>query len=273
MQLRKHFTEKIAIVTGGGSGIGARLCARMAQWGAVVVVGDVAEANAQQVAGAIDSAGGQAYARQVDVTHAVAVEALVNETVMRHGRLDYMFNNAGVAVMGEVRDLALDDWDRVVDVNLKGVIHGIHAAYPVMVRQQSGHIVNSASGYGLIPGPTLAPYVATKHAVVGLSETLRVEAKDLGVRVSVACPGFVRTPILNSPNRTGSAGDVSGLLGKVVIEADDAAAAILSGVVRNQGLIVFPTYVSLLSRLHRLAPGLMQHAYLRIMRNMRTGGR
>ena len=128
-------------------------------------------------------------AERVDVTDAVAVQRLVDGTVAREGRLDLLFNNAGIAVFADARDTSLEDWNRLIDVNLRGVVHGVAAAYPLMVRQGSGHIVNTASAAGLLPSPANIAYAATKHAVVGLSLTLRAEAVHHGVGVSVICPG------------------------------------------------------------------------------------
>src|SRR5215218_918636 len=152
------FRDSIAIVTGGASGIGRALCEELARRGAVVVVTDVNEAGARSVAESIASEGGRASSKAVDVRDAEAVKRVVEETAAAHGRLDYMFNNAGLAVTGEVRDLSLEHWRKVVDVNLWGVIHGIAAAYPLMVRQRSGHIVNTASLAGLLGIPRSSPY-------------------------------------------------------------------------------------------------------------------
>ena len=123
-------------------------------------------------------------------------EGAVAEAVQQSGRIDYLFNNAGIGVGGEVDSYTLDDWNDVFDVNLRGVVHGIQAVYPIMIRQHSGHIVNTASMAGLLAGPGTVSYTATKHAVVALSKALRLEAERHGVQVSVLCPGAIRTPIL-----------------------------------------------------------------------------
>ena len=122
----------VAIVTGGGSGIGAALCRALAARGATVVVADIDGASAERVAGEL---GGQATAAKVDVRDAAAVQGVVDDTVERYGRLDIMVNNAGIAVGGDVLELTLAHWDRIIDINLRGVIHGVHAAYPVLARQ------------------------------------------------------------------------------------------------------------------------------------------
>lgn len=189
------FADKVAIVTGGASGIGRALGQELAQRGARVVLADINGQSAQATADAMTSAGGRARAAAVDVRDADAVQRLVTETAATYGRLDYMFNNAGVALAGKTRDMTLADWNRLIDVNLRGVVHGVVAAYPVMIAQGFGHIVNTASAAGITPTPGLTGYATTKHAVVGLSTSLRGEAARHGVRVSVVCPGLIDTPI------------------------------------------------------------------------------
>jgi NADP-dependent 3-hydroxy acid dehydrogenase YdfG len=173
--------HQVAIVTGGASGIGQALCHALATRGTMVIVADINAEGAQDVAAAIRLRGGQAAAHKVDVADAHSVNQLVQHTVAAHRRLDYLFNNAGIAVTADARDLRLEHWHQVIAVNLLGVIYGVQAAYPIMVQQGHGHIVNTASLAGLLPYPTNLPYATTKHAVVGLSLSLRAEAADLGV--------------------------------------------------------------------------------------------
>jgi NAD(P)-dependent dehydrogenase (short-subunit alcohol dehydrogenase family) len=193
------FQDKIAIVTGGASGIGRELCQQLHERGAAAVVAaDLNLDGAQQTADRIVAAGGQARAVHVDVTQAEAIQQLVADTVAEFGRLDYMFNNAGIALIGDMRDTTLAYWQQLIDVNLWGIVHGSMSAYQVMARQGFGHIVNTSSMTGLAPAAVSTAYAASKHAVVGLSTSLRAEAANLGVKVSVACPAIVRTPILDT---------------------------------------------------------------------------
>ncbi|HYL57633.1 MAG TPA: SDR family oxidoreductase [Candidatus Acidoferrales bacterium] len=190
------FDGGIAIVTGGGSGIGKALGEALAERGCEVVLADLEGGLAEQAAAAIRARGFKATAACVDVTDFRAVGGLVDETANRCGRLDYMFNNAGISISGEVLAHSIEDWNRILDVNLKGVINGVQAAYPLFVRQGFGHLVNTASMRGLMPVPFSVSYGATKAAVVSISKSLRAEGASAGVRVSVLCPGVVRTPML-----------------------------------------------------------------------------
>lgn len=260
------FAGKVAIVTGGGSGIGAAIVRALAGRGASVVIADIDEAAAKSVTEQI--AAGSASTAVVDVTDSDAVADLVNQVAANHGSLDLIFNNAGIAVAGLVDQLTLDHWDRVIDVNLKGVVHGVHAAYPLMLRQGRGHIVNTASLAGLVPGPGLAPYVAVKHAVVGLSMSLRAEAAMRGVKVSAVCPGFVDTPLLDRVNpglpqtETGAnAETLARMLGKLY-QADLLAADVLRGVEQNRALIVAPRSARIAWRMSRYAPRLMMRTII-----------
>jgi NAD(P)-dependent dehydrogenase (short-subunit alcohol dehydrogenase family) len=251
---------RIAIVTGGGSGIGEAVCRALAARGDTVIVADIDGAAAERVASDI---GALATATKVDVRDAAAVQAVVDDTVAAHGRLDIMFNNAGIAVGGDTLELTVAHWDRIIDINLRGVVHGLQAAYPVMAKQRSGHIVNTASVAGLVPVPFLAPYVAVKHAVVGLSMSIRGEAKAHNVNVMVVCPGWTDTPILDStgpddlPKPTlleeGGAREVAEKMGKLYTP-EALAQDILRGIDRKKAMVVAPRQARVTWRLVRLLP-------------------
>jgi NAD(P)-dependent dehydrogenase (short-subunit alcohol dehydrogenase family) len=265
------FHNQVAIVTGGASGIGRALCEELARRGATAVVADINYEGAQAVTAAIAANGGRAAAALLDVTSADEVARLVEDTVRAHGRLDYMFNNAGIGVGGEVRDLTLDHWRKCIDINLWGVIYGTAAAYAAMLRAGSGHIVNTASAAGLVGEPGLAPYSVTKSAVVALSAALRAEAEGLGVRVSVVCPGFVDTAIYE--NAIGMQIDKDEFLAKLpvkLVSAPDAARAILRGVERNEAIIVFPFYARLAWWLMRINPSLLARFHRRTLAHLRA---
>ena len=271
----KSLSEKVAIVTGGGSGIGEGLCRELARRGARVVVADINSGDAGRVAAAITRDGGQATPSTVDVSVQEEVGRLVEQTAAAHGRLDYLFNNAGMAIGGDARDLTLDHWRRVLDVDLYGVLYGMHAAYPIMVRQGFGHIVNTSSAAAFFPAPGNAPYCTAKHALVGLSLSLRLEGADLGVKVSCVCPGFVRTNVYRNAEVVGMtlpAGvpreQLAGAPAKMMDPAR-AARVILDGVARNKAMIVFPASIRWARRAERLFPSLSDRILLRQMRESR----
>lgn len=264
------FKEKVAIVTGGASGIGRAVSQEMARRGTALVVSDINSKGAEETASGITGAGGKARAAHLDVTKAEDVQKLVEETASEYGRLDYIFNNAGIGIAGEVRDMSLDDWRRIIDINLWGVIYGTTAAYPLMIKQGFGHIVNTASTAGLSGFPTLASYCATKHAVVGLSTSLRHEAADFGVKVSVVCPGFVRTGIFEATTvLKAKREDILAKADPMSMDVDKAALKILRGVEKNKQIINFPFNARLAWWLHRLNPSILSPLKAKAMRDFR----
>jgi NAD(P)-dependent dehydrogenase (short-subunit alcohol dehydrogenase family) len=258
----------VAIVTGGASGIGAALARRLARAGTVVVVGartaesaDRARAELRAEAVAVD-------VEVADVTDPGAVSGLIARTVERHGRIDYLYNNAGSTMVGLARDMTLIDWQRYIHVNLYGVVFGIAAAYPIMVRQGRGHIINTASLAGLVPVPGSASYVAAKHGVVGLSNALRVEGAAHGVRVSVVCPALVETPIFDkTPMIRLDAKRMKEHLPGKPIAVEVCVDQILRGVRRNRETIPISP-AGFIWRLHRYLPFLTQMLMARLGRKL-----
>jgi NAD(P)-dependent dehydrogenase (short-subunit alcohol dehydrogenase family) len=250
-----QFKDKVAIVTGGASGLGQALCEALCKRGAHVIVADIDVTRAQQLALAICATGGRARAAHLDVANFDLVQRLVSDTASEYGHFDYMFNNAAAtATRGELRDLPLEPWYRAIDVNLLGVLYGTIAAYSVMIRQGFGHIVNTGSIAGLVGFPTSIPYGATKSAVVNLSVALRTEAAELGVKVSVVCPG----PIHGEERQHVK-----------LIGIERAAQLMLNGVERNKAIIVFPLLARVLWWLHRLSPNLLFLLGRKFMRDYR----
>lgn len=247
---------KVAIITGGAGGIGKALGEELAARGCYLVLADINSELLEKTGAELRASGAQLDAKTVDVRDAAQVQALVDGAHRELGRIDYIFNNAGVNLCAELRDTTLEDWNLLIDVNLRGVVHGVHAAYPIMREQGFGHIINTASAAGLIPAAAEGAYAATKHAVVGLSSTLRIEAASFGVKVSVVCPGLVDTPILDSTKYVKLHPDA---LRKVSpgkpIPPRKAARQILRDVDRNRFYIVLTATVHALWRLHRYAPG------------------
>jgi NAD(P)-dependent dehydrogenase (short-subunit alcohol dehydrogenase family) len=189
------YDGKVAVVTGGASGIGRALCMEFARRGAVMIIADIYTEGAQIVADRIISGGGRADVKTVNVVCSDQIQELVDFAVKKYGKIDYFFNNAGINMFGDTAAMTHDDWKKIIDINLWGVINGVSAAYRRMKIQGFGHIINTASAAGIMPAPMGAAYAMTKHAIVGLSTSLRAEAQGLGIKVSVVCPGFIQTGI------------------------------------------------------------------------------
>ena len=239
----RTYDGAVALITGGASGIGAAVGAELVRRGAEVVLADNQEALNRETAAKI---GASAHAETLDVRDRAAVEAVVARTFERKGRLDYVFNNAGLGVLGEAHLLEARDWDLVIDVNLGGMFNVVRAAYPRLVTQGFGHLVNTASMAGLVTTPLAALYSATKHAVVGLSKGLRIEGARKGVRVSALCPGAVRTPILTG----GAQGRILYPLDRermlawwkrlFPVDVEPFARDVVDCVAKNEGVIILP---------------------------------
>jgi len=252
-----------AIVTGGASGIGRALAEELAKRGCEVVLADRQVELAEEVVSEIHVSGGKAKAVKLDVRDFPAVTQLVQETVKRTGRLDYIFNNAGIVIGGYVSQYGIENWIQMVDVNIRGVINGIQAVYKVMIGQGFGHIVNTASMAGLMCGPGSVAYTMTKHAVVGLSRSLRPEAEQMGIRVSVICPGVVRTPILFGGGKYGKmlidipSEQMRRMWGKLKPMTPNLfAKKVLDLVAKNKAIIIVPSWWKVFWWINRLSPSL-----------------
>lgn len=257
-QLRT-FSGATAIVTGAASGIGKAMSIELANRGCHMVLADRQIELAEQLAKEIVASGGKAYARELDVREYPSVQAVVAEAIAVTGRIDYLFNNAGIGIAGPVSDHSIDDWNVTLDVNVRGVTNGIQACYSPMIKQGFGHIVNTASVAGLLPAASYVSYSASKFAVAGLSQALRVEAELHGVRVSALCPGAIDTPILT--------GGVYGKLPEGVtresaakywvalkpIAADVFARRAIDQVAKNVAVIVVPGRWRLATWLYRFS--------------------
>ncbi|MDH6247065.1 SDR family NAD(P)-dependent oxidoreductase [Mycobacterium sp. OTB74] len=260
------FAGKQALVTGAGSGIGAALCRALAQAGAEVVCTDIDGEAAARTAAEI----GARWAA-LDVTDAAAVQGAVDEVVNRAGRIDLLFNNAGIVWGGNTELLTLDHWNAIIDINLRGVVHGVAAAYPQMIRQGHGHIINTASMAGLAAAGQVTSYVMTKHGVVGLSLALRSEAAAHGIGVLAVCPGAVETPILDK----GAVGRFRGReyfsqAGSKPYSPDRLAQDTLRAIEKNKAILIKPRAAHGQWLFARLAPGLMQRAAIGFVARQRA---
>ncbi len=197
----KEFEGKTAVITGGASGIGRAIAERCAKEGMNIVLADIEEKALTDTKKELETKGASVYAIKTDVSKINELETLADRTIENFGQVHLLFNNAGVGAPGAIWECSLDDWKWVLDVNLWGVINGVHVFTPLMIKQNTeGHIVNTASTAGLDYNSYMGPYGVSKFGIVTLSESLYLELKDIGskVNVSVLCPGFVKTRLDDS---------------------------------------------------------------------------
>jgi NADP-dependent 3-hydroxy acid dehydrogenase YdfG len=267
------FDGKVAIITGAGSGIGKGLAEELAQRGAHVVISDINTERIEKVAEGIAQSKGKVTSSTLDVSDYEAVKKMIDDTVATCGRIDYIFNNAGIAIGGPAKDFLIDDWRKVIDTNLYGVVHGVAVAYPVMVKQGFGHIINTASIEGLAPLIATASYVTSKYGVVGLSSALRIEGAEHGVKVSVVCPGYVKTAIFtDSKNINIDKQNLEELQDWMGVSPEECAKQILRGVERNNAFIMVTFFAKFLWVLNRISPDLVTCIMKREYRKAREKG-
>ncbi|MFT2008719.1 SDR family oxidoreductase [Pontibacter sp. 13R65] len=187
---------KVIVITGASSGLGEATAKYLSELGATIVLGARREDRIQSLADELSKNGGKALAKATDVTNPDQVKALVDAAVEAYGRVDVLLNNAGLMPLSPLEDLKIDEWNQMIDVNIKGVLYGIAAALPHMKQQKSGHIINvsSVAGHKIFPGSVL--YSATKSAIRVISEGLRQEVKEYNLRTTIISPGAVKTELL-----------------------------------------------------------------------------
>ena len=269
--MNNPYKNKTAFVTGGASGIGLSLCHSLASYGARVIIADINMDQAKRAASGICAEGFNASALELDVTNETAVSRAVRETIVLYGTLDFYFNNAGIGISADALDLTSNQWRKVFDVNLFGVLYGTMAAYAAMAKQKSGHIVNIASMAGFAPFSINVPYTASKYGVVGLTQALRHEAAGLGVRMTLVCPGIVRTSFYNAIEVVGTTREsFVSRLPRRLITPDRAAEIILKGVARNRAMIIFPFHAKALLWVSRFAPSVLNIINRKMVREFRS---
>lgn len=246
-----------AVVTGGGSGLGRAFAVELGKLGAKMLLTDIDLAGVEETATLVERAGGTARAVRADVTALDRMREIESEASAFLGDVDLLVNNAGIGAGGVFEALSMEDWRRVVDVNLWGVIHGCHLFVPKMKARGVGYVINVASSAGLLSMPEMSAYNVTKAAVVALSETLHAELAKHGVHVTALCPTFFETRIME--NAVGDVDDetqaiVAKLMRKSKVQAPDVARAALDAVARNELYCVPMRDGVMLWRLKRALP-------------------
>jgi NADP-dependent 3-hydroxy acid dehydrogenase YdfG len=217
---------KVVVITGASSGLGEATARLLSSQSASVVLGARRVNRIQSLADELTGSGGKAIAVPTDVTHYDQVKRLVDTAVQAYGRIDVMINNAGLMPQSPLERLKIDDWNRMIDVNIKGVLYGIAAALPYMKQQKAGHIINVSSVAGHKVRPGGAVYAATKHAVLALSEGLRQEVKPYNIRTTVISPGAVATELPNSVTEPDIAENIRKIY-EIAIPAESFARAVV----------------------------------------------
>ena len=254
-----------AVVTGAGSGLGRAFCVELSRRGARIVGADVRDEGLRETAALLPGAPMESFV--CDVSKRESVDALERFAQERLGGVDLLINNAGVAVAGEMGTVSGADWSWIVGVNLLGVAHGCEAFLPAMRRQKTGHVINVASLAGIACAPTMAPYNATKAAVIAISETLAGELMDTGVGVTVLCPSFFPTNIIEGSR----GGDPKGrgmaekMMAKSKWTADDVARMTLDGAAAGQLYVLPHAEGRLLWWVKRTAPQAFHHGAATIL--------
>ncbi len=224
--MSSNIEGKVVVITGASSGLGEATARLLSEQGATVVLGARRADRLQSLADELTRSGRKALAVATDVIHRDQVKKLVDEAVRTYGRIDVMINNAGLMPQAPLERFQIDEWDRMIDVNLKGVLYGIAAALPHMQRQKSGHFINVSSVAGHKVGPGFAVYAATKFAVRALSEGLRQEVKPYNIRTTVLSPGAVATELPNTITDPGAAERIRKFYAEVAIPASSFARAV-----------------------------------------------
>ena len=225
-----NIKDKVVIVTGASSGIGEAVARKLASQGAVVALAARRKDRLEKITDEIKNAGGKASYYEVDVTASSQVKALVDDVVRQNGRLDVLIGNAGVMSMAPLSELKVDEWDRMIDVNVKGILYGVAAAWPVFEKQGNGHFINLASVAGLkVAAPNGVVYSATKYAVRALSEGIRIESAGK-FRVTVISPGFIESELMYGSSDPASRDAIVAAYKQFAIPADTIANAVVYAV-------------------------------------------
>lgn len=263
----RSLNGKVAVVTGAASGIGRATALAMAERGADLAICDIDEAALGEAAGEVEARGSKALAVRVDVSDPDQVRELADRCYAEFARADIVVNNAGIGVGGPLVDIPLEEWNTIIGINLKGVVHGCHFFAPRMIEAaRPGHIVNVASMAGYVPMPGMTAYSATKYGVVGISECLRGELAPYEIGVTAICPGMINTPIVRSSRMYGPDATEEVIEQGVAIfqrrnyGPEKVAAGILKAIQKNRAVAPVSPEAWVGYWVKRLTPGLLRVA-------------
>ena len=263
------------LITGGGSGIGRAACIAFARRGATIIATDLQSAPLEEVRAEIEALGVRCLVRIVDVRDQSAIQALADFVHTELGALDVLVNNAGIGYLGRFLDSDLAHWDRVMDVNLMGVVRGCHVFLPKMIAAGGPRrVLNMVSAAGIFPAPTMAAYAASKHAVFGFSEVLKMELVDTEVGVTTICPGIINTPIVTvranvAPSITeAQIAKLQQYYRTTGCGPEVVADAMVRAVERGEDVVTVGPFATLIHVLRRLSLGVARRVTIRDARRM-----
>jgi len=255
-----HFKNAVVIITGGASGIGYALAQQLDKLGARIVVVDRIEKPRDFL---------YDY-HKADMTNENEVEQLFLSVDKLYGRIDYVFNNAGIFMAGEIRDTPLENWHKVIDNNIWAVSNGAQHAYQYMLKQGSGHIINVSSAAGLFPVPIMGIYGASKFAILGMTHELRNEAKQFGIKVSAVCPTIVNTPLYDTAIYNNFDKEKALKQRERVQSVEVAARRIVKGVAKNKATVHTASSTKFARGMYVFAPGIYNYFAQRALKAYRS---
>jgi NAD(P)-dependent dehydrogenase (short-subunit alcohol dehydrogenase family) len=270
----RTFVDKRVVITGGGSGLGRALSLRFARERWRIAIADINVERAEEALALVRSAGGDGFVQRCDVGLDQDFDTLADRVKKEWGGLDVLINNAGIATAGTVVATPPADWEAIININLLGVVRGCRTFVPMLLLQKSGHVVNIASFAAIASAPGMASYNVVKAGVFSLSESLRAEVFDEGVDVTVACPAFFRTNLLESFR--GPDPSVKNIVGRLMdragVTAEDVANDIYEATMKGCFLCISHPDARWQYRMKRAAPELFYREVRRMMKKMMNGG-
>ncbi len=257
----KAFHNKLALITGAGSGIGRATALKFAALGARLILCDISLKSLQETEKLLLAKNNAPTLKVLDVSSWQAMQSLAQEIHDEFGSVEILVNNAGVATSGDFLSTPIDDWNWVIGINLMGVVHGCKAFAPFMVADKRGHIVNLASAAGYYAAPDMSAYSASKHAVMGLTESLRIEMAEHKVGVSAICPGVINTNIVKTMRANGAVAKSHDKIANIYVKRnygpEHVAEAIVNAIVNNRAVVPVSPEAWALYAGKRLVPSTM----------------